>query len=77
MLGEGAADDTNGIVETAEKKISINYCKFKFKSDKKIPFFLLNISQEAYLKSLIMLNLKYYRLSFQLITMLFINFKKL
>ena len=45
MLGEGAADDTNGIVETAEKKISINYSKFKFKFDKKVQFFLLNISQ--------------------------------
>ena len=39
MLGEGVADDTNGIVETAEKKISINYSKFKFKFDKKVKFF--------------------------------------
>ena len=54
MLGEGAADDTNGIAETAEKTISINYNKFKFKFDKKVQFFLLNISQEAYPKSLIM-----------------------
>ena len=70
MLGERPAGDTNGIVDTAERKISINYNKFRFKSDKKTHFFLLNITQEACPKGLIMLNLKYYHLSFQLMAML-------